>query len=109
VADQHPGTERQIRPLPRPFTMHWGNGEIVEEASCSGEYHAPAIQLLEYRDGEAAGSYSVRFCFYSHDGRFQRSPLMLGEAEIDGLRAALASSPRLREILRRMVEDPPRD
>jgi hypothetical protein len=84
--------------------MHWGSGQIVEEASTNGEYHEPAVQLLEYTEGDAAGSFSVRFCYYDHYGRFQRSPLMVGEADIDGLRVALTGAPRLRAILRRLVE-----
>ena len=92
------------RKLPRPFEMHWGRGEIVEEASCVGEWHEPAIQLLAYTEGEAAGSVSVRFCTYNHRGGFQRSPLMVSEADLDGLRKALRSTPRLHELLRRLVE-----
>jgi hypothetical protein len=91
------------RKLPRPFEMHWGSGEIVEEASFSSEYHEPSIQLLEYQAGEAAGSFSIRFCTYNHAGRFQRSPLMIGDEDIEGLRQALLSTPRLREILQRLV------
>jgi hypothetical protein len=91
------------RKLPRPFEMHWGSGEIVEEASFEGEYHEPTIQLMQYTQGETAGSFSLRFCSYNHRGQFQRSPLMVGEAEIEGLRQALQSTPRLREILRRLV------
>ncbi len=94
------------RKLPRPFEMHWGRGEIVEEATFSGEYHEPTIQLMEYTEGEAAGSYSIRFCSYNHRGQFQRSPLMVGGDEIAGLRQALQSTPRLREILREIVADP---
>jgi hypothetical protein len=97
----HPARPRRI---PRPFTMPWGAGQIVEEASFAGEYHEPTLQLLEYTEGAAQGSVSVRFCYYSHDGRFQRGPLMLGEEEIDGLRAALAQAPQLRALLRRLVE-----
>jgi hypothetical protein len=93
------------RKLPRPFEMHWGRGEIVEEASYTGEYHEPAIQLLQYTEGEAAGSFSLRFCTYNHEGRFQRSPLMVSPEDIEGLRAALRQTPRLREILRRLVEE----
>ncbi|HZT07448.1 MAG TPA: hypothetical protein VFC51_10500 [Chloroflexota bacterium] len=92
------------RPIPRPFTMHWGAGVVAEEASYVGEYHEPCIQLLQYTEGPAAGSYSVRFCFYSHDGRFQRSPLLVGEEEIEGLREAITRTPRLREILKRLVD-----
>jgi len=91
------------RKLPRPFEMHWGRGEIVEEASFTGEYHEPAIQLLEYMEGEAAGSFSVRFCTYNHRGGFQRSPLMVSEADIEGLRKAIEATPRLRDLLRRLI------
>ena len=94
-----------VRKLPRPFEMHWGRGEIVEEATCVGEYHEPSIQLMQYTEGEAAGGFSIRFCSYNHRGSFQRSPLMLGQAEIDGLRKALHETPRLRDILRQLVAD----
>lgn len=92
------------RKVPRPFTMHWGNGQIVEEATFSGEYHEPVIQLMEYTDGPAEGSWSIRFCSFNHNGQFQRSPLMMDEHGIEAMRDALAKTPRLREILRRMVQ-----
>jgi hypothetical protein len=84
--------------------MHWGRGEIIEEATFSGEYHEPAIQLLAYTEGEAAGGFSIRFCSYNHRGQFQRSPLMLGEAEIEGLRKALQETPQLRDILSQLID-----
>ena len=92
------------RKLPRPFEMHWGSGEIVEEASFEGEWHEPTIQLLSYTEGEAAGSFSIRFCTYNHRGGFQRSPLMVSEQDIEGLRKALKESPRLHAILKHLVE-----
>ncbi len=92
------------RRVPRPFEMHWGKGEIVEEATFDSEYHQPTIQLMEYTEGEAAGSVSIRFCTYSPRGAFQRSPLIVGDADLAGLRAALHSTPRLKELLRRLVE-----
>ncbi len=92
------------RTVPRPFTMHWGSGQITEEAAYAGEYKESRIQLMEYTDGEAAGGWSVRFCYYSHDGRFQRGPLMLDEADIDGLRRALEATPQLRAILKRLLD-----
>ena len=95
---------KAARAVPRPFTMHWGGGQIVEEASCLGPYNEPTIQLLEYSDGEAAGQWSVRFCYYDHQGRFQRNPMMINEETLEGLRAALARTPRLRALLRRLVE-----
>lgn len=92
------------RRLPRPFEMHWGSGEIVEEASYSGQWHEPCIQLMQYTQGEAAGNFSIRFCTYNLEGRFQRSPLMISEEDLEGLRQALRSTPRLRELLRRLVD-----
>ena len=90
------------RPVPRPFAFHWGAGNIIEEASFTGKYTEPAIQLLEY-EGER-GSYGLRFCYYSLEGRFQRSPMMLDSTEsLDGLRAALKETPKLRSLLKRLV------
>ena len=88
----------------RAFALHWGSGVVTEEARYSGEYSAPAVQLLEFTDGEAAGSLSIRFCHFDHRGRFQRSPLILSEAEIPSMREALSATPRLRELLWRLVE-----
>ncbi|HZP57399.1 MAG TPA: hypothetical protein VFC53_07575 [Dehalococcoidia bacterium] len=90
------------RVTPRPFAFHWGGGNIIEEASFRGQYTEPSIQLLEY-EGHA-GSYGVRFCYYSLDGRFQRSPMMIdGEENLEGLRAALKTTPKLRALLKRLV------
>jgi hypothetical protein len=95
----------KARPLPRPFEFHWGGGEITEEASYSAEHHEPTIQLLEYTDGDAAGSWAVRFCLYNSSGRFQRSPLLIGDDELRGLRIALKKTPKLRKLLQRLVRD----
>ena len=88
-----------VRTLPRPFSLHWGDGSIVEEAAYAGEHHEPSLQLLEFADG----SLSVRFCYYDHAGRFQRSPLIVNKNEVLGLRNALAAAPRLRSLLRELV------
>jgi hypothetical protein len=89
------------RAVPRPFAFHWGGGQIVEEASYTGKYTEPSIQLLEYEGG---GSYGIRFCYYNLDGRFQRSPMMIdSEDSLEGLRAALKDTPKLREMLRKLV------
>ena len=91
------------RQTPREFSFHWGSGQIVEEAPYTGRYTEPAIQLLEY-EGHP-GSYGVRFCYYNHEGRFQRSPMMIdGEDSLEGLREALKETPRLREMLRKLVD-----
>jgi hypothetical protein len=90
------------REVPRPFAFHWGGGQIIEEASFVGKYVEPAIQLLEY-EGHA-GSYGIRFCYYNHDGRFQRSPMMIdSEESLEGLRAALKETPKLRALLKKLV------
>ena len=91
------------RPLPRPFEMHWGSGQIVEEAAWTGEHHEPVIQLMQYEDGEAAGSTSIRFCFYNHAGQFQRGALIVDQEAIAGLRSALKKAPRLHALLRKLV------
>jgi hypothetical protein len=88
---------------PRTFDLHWGSGIIAEEVRFEGEHHVPAIQLLEFTEGEAAGSVSIRFCYYDHRGRFQRGPLILSDAEVEGLRRALAGAPRLKELLTRLT------
>lgn len=62
------------------------------------------IQLLEYTDPEHAGYRSIRFCYFSPGGRFQRGPMMLGEDEIAGLRAALQETPQLRALLKKLVD-----
>ena len=101
---QPPGDRppRAARITPRPFTFHWGGGSIIEEASFTGEHVEPSIQLLEY-EGHP-GSYAVRFCYYSLDGHFQRSPMMMdSDATLAGLRAALKSTPKLRALLKRLV------
>jgi hypothetical protein len=92
------------RDVPRPFTMPWGKGEIIEEATAVGEYHEPAIQLLRYEDG----SLAIRFSHYDHRGRFQRSPLMISSDTIPGLSRSLAATPRLRGLLGKLVAAKPR-
>jgi hypothetical protein len=92
------------RPVPREFNFHWGSGQIVEEAAFVGRYTEPAIQLLEYAGHPDA--YGIRFCYFNLEGRFQRSPMMIdGDETFEGLRAALRETPRLREMLRKLVSD----
>jgi hypothetical protein len=93
----------KLRDVPRPFAMPWGRGEIIEEATAVGEHHEPAIQLLRYEDG----SLSIRFSHYDHRGRFQRSPLMISSDTIAGLRRSLATTPRLRLLLAKLIAKPP--
>jgi hypothetical protein len=87
------------RKLPRPFSFPWGGGQIVEEVFVEGEHHVPTIQLLEYEDG----ALSVRFCSYSHSGRFQRNPLMVSADDMKGLARALREAPRLQKLVGGLV------
>lgn len=90
-------TERQ---LPRPFSFHWGGGQIVEEAFTVAQWNEPTVQLLQYDNG----GFTVRFCSYNHAGMFQRGPLMVDENELASLKEALNKTPRLRALLKKMVE-----
>lgn len=89
----------------RRFALHWGSGIVEEEARFTATHHCPAIQLLKFTDGPAAGTREVRFCYYDHRGRFQRSPLIIDEGDIPGLRKALAATPRLKRLLQKLVEN----
>ena len=91
-------TDRPRR-IPRPFELHWGKGQIVEEATFEGQFHQPSIQLLEFEDG----SLSVRFCYYNPEGRFQRSPLMIDAEDIPAFGEALSENTRLRSLLQELV------
>ncbi len=102
VANAGPKAKRG-RETPRPFAFHWGGGNIIEEASFAGRWTEPSIQLLEY-EGDHEGSYGIRFCYYNLDGRFQRSPMMIDSEEtLEGLRAAIKRTPKLRAMLKHLV------
>lgn len=83
------------RPLPRPFKFYFGQGQIVEEVSCQSRWHQPTIQLLEWDDGEL----SLRFCSYTHDGRFQRNPLVVSSRDLATLAAKASRGGRLKPLL----------
>ena len=84
---------------PKTFSLHWGKGIIEEEAQITTQYHRPTIQLLHFLEGEAAGTYEIRFCYYDHHGRFQRSPMMIDIKELGDLRESLKRTPKLRKYL----------
>jgi hypothetical protein len=87
------------------FTYHWGSGYVAEEAQVEGPNHLPTLQLLKYTEGEAAGQVSIRFCHYGHTGRFQRSPLLMSQEELEMMREALKGTPELRAFLQRLLEE----
>ncbi|MEJ2131869.1 MAG: hypothetical protein P8Y95_09685 [Gammaproteobacteria bacterium] len=87
----------------KTFNLHWGSGVVEEEAMISTDYHQPCIQLLKFTEGEAKGKYEIRFCFYDHRGRFQRSPMIIDESNLGEMRAALSATPKLKRMLKRLV------
>ena len=89
------------RPLPRPFTMPWGSGRIVEEVSVTTPWHEPTIQLMEFEDG----SQSLRFCYY-HGARFGRGPMMVDEEGVAQFAEELKEAPRIRALLTRILGRP---
>jgi hypothetical protein len=38
-SDGSASSVKRGRPIPRPFTFHWGAGNIIEEASFTGKYN----------------------------------------------------------------------
>ncbi len=44
------------RRIPRPFSMPWGRGMVVEEADIEGGLHQPSLQLLRYEFGKRKAS-----------------------------------------------------
>ena len=92
------------RRIPRAFALPWGSGHVVEEAAIEAGLHQPAIQLLTYEHGERKGQRAIRFAAYSEDGELERRPLIINERELAQLRHELDRSPRLKALLRRLVE-----
>ncbi len=93
--------KRKIRS--KTFCFHWGSGVVEEEAQITTAYHVPTIQLLRFTEGEASGTYEIRFCHYDRRGRFQRSPLIIDSNDIPRLRKSLQSAPKLRQFLRKLT------
>jgi hypothetical protein len=103
VTEKH-GKSRRERPRRGPraeksFSLHWGSGIIEEEVQIATPYHLPTIQLLEFTAGPAAGRRAIRFCHYDTRGRFQRSPLIVDEEDIETLAKALTKFSKLRVML----------
>lgn len=86
-------------PLPRPFTLHFGKGLVIEEARIRTKWHEPAIQLLKFTSGPAKGTLAVRFCYFNGAGMFQKSPMMVDAENLRKLKGALRGCPRLRKLL----------
>lgn len=92
------------RRIPRAFTLPWGSGLVLEEAAIEGGLHSPSIQLLHYELGDRKGQMAIRFAAYDDDGHIEQRPLMVNEREFAALKAEIERSPRLRALLKRLVE-----
>lgn len=92
------------RRVPRAFKLPWGSGQIIEEAAIDEGLHAPSIQLLHYELGEKQGLHAIRFAAYDDEDRIEQRPLIINERELARLRAELELSPRLKALLKRLVE-----
>ena len=90
-------------PKQKRFSLHWGSGIVEEEVQISVQYHRPTIQLLKFLEGEAAGAYEIRFCHYDHNGRFQRSPLIIDVNDLETLGKELQNTPKLKRFLAQLV------
>ena len=90
-------------PKQKRFSLHWGSGVVEEEVQISVQYHRPTIQLLKFLEGEAAGTYEIRFCHYDHNGRFQRSPLIIDVNDLEALGKELENAPKLKRFLAQLV------
>ena len=93
------------RRVPRPFNLLWGSGKIIEEAAIEGGLHAPSIQLMRYEQGEKRGQLAIRFAAYDPQDDLERRPLIVNERELRPLQREIDRSPRLKALLRRLVED----
>jgi hypothetical protein len=89
---------------PKTFSLLWGSGIVEEEAQIQCEYHLPTIQLLKFTAGQARGRYEIRFCHYNHEGRFQRSPLILDAEDTPLMKQALDQTPKLKKFLDQLVK-----
>lgn len=93
------------RRIPRPFNLVWGSGRVIEEAAIEGGLHAPALQLLHYEEGEKKGQLAIRFAAYDPEGELERRPLIVNEREIAAMRRELEGAPRIRALLKRLIEE----
>ena len=93
------------RRVPRPFNLLWGSGRVIEEAAIEGGLHAPSLQLLHYDEGEKHGQTAIRFAAYDPDGELERRPLIINERELAALRRELDGTPRMRALLKRLLEE----
>jgi hypothetical protein len=87
---------------PRFVQLPWGRAQVIDEVSfeSSGGDQPVSVGVAHLREPD--GTELVRF-FYRSSGRVMRGPLTLRAADRAGLKAALASSPKLRRLIRELV------
>ena len=71
------------------------------DALFAGEHTAPTIQWIESQTTDAAGSVALRFCHFSHAGRFQRWLLVVAGGRVAARSGAC--HPRVRDLLLRIA------
>jgi hypothetical protein len=86
--------------IPRPFDFkNIGKGEIMEEAAVEYEDWAPAIQVLEFENGEKV----LRFCYYVRSGKLAPRALYIDNDDIDNLREEIKKKPQVRKFLESLL------
>jgi hypothetical protein len=87
--------------IPRPFDFkQWGKGEVVEEAAIDYEDWAPAVQVLEFENGQEV----LRFCYYAKSGKLAPRALNINDDDITNIREEIKKNPRVRKLLQRLLE-----
>jgi hypothetical protein len=89
---------------PRFVTLPWGRAQVIGEVtfeSSNGDGLPVFVGVAHLRADD--GAELVRF-FYRSNGRTLRGPLTLRPADRAGLKAALAGSPRLRKLVRELLQ-----
>jgi hypothetical protein len=91
-------TQTERAPKPAKTATPWGRATVLEELRVSqragDRRFETVVQLLEDRKGGEL----VRFA-YSSGGRTRRGPVTFRGRDLERLRSALASRPRLAEAL----------
>jgi hypothetical protein len=91
-------TQTELAPKPAKTATPWGRATVLEELRVSqragDRRFETVVQLLE----DTKGGELVRFA-YSSGGRTRRGPVTFRGRDLERLRSALASRPRLAEAL----------
>ena len=86
--------------MPKKFNLPFGKGIVEEEVQIVSKYHKPTIQLLKFMEGDAKGTFAVRFCYYDKKGKFQRAPLIINADDIKKFKKVLKNTVKLKKLLK---------